>query len=73
MTAERIRNTPIEKKVNFLRSRGLTDHEIQLSLQQAAAIYNDNKHFHVNSPVGHNLLFNAFYCINKYFNCDYFF
>ncbi|VVC44450.1 Peroxisome membrane anchor protein Pex14p, N-terminal [Cinara cedri] len=51
LTAEKIRNTPIEKKVNFLRSRGLTDHEIQLSLQKAAAMYTDTKYSHVNSSL----------------------
>lgn len=59
MIADKIRNTPIERKVNFLRSRGLTEHEIQLSLQKAAAMYNDNQNLYVQTndiPVGNNSL-----------------
>uniref|UniRef100_A0A2H8TKS6 Peroxisomal membrane protein PEX14 n=1 Tax=Melanaphis sacchari TaxID=742174 RepID=A0A2H8TKS6_9HEMI len=33
----------LKKKVNFLRKKGLTDYEIQTSIQRAAAICNDNQ------------------------------
>lgn len=39
-----IQQTPIERKVNFLRSKGLTDHEITVSLQRAAARCNQNSY-----------------------------
>ncbi|XP_025193293.1 peroxisomal membrane protein PEX14-like [Melanaphis sacchari] len=40
---EIVQKMPVEKKVNFLRKKGLTDYEIQTSIQRAAAICNDNQ------------------------------
>lgn len=43
MIAGPVKNMPIDRKVNFLRSKGLTDPEIQVSLQNASALCNQNQ------------------------------
>lgn len=43
-----------EKKCQFLRSKGLTDQEIQESFQRASTICNKNPNFHNNAIVSLN-------------------
>ncbi|KAF0770270.1 peroxisomal membrane protein PEX14-like isoform X1 [Aphis craccivora] len=38
---EKVQKTPVERQVNFLRKKGLTDYEIQVAMQRAAPV-NDN-------------------------------
>lgn len=42
---------PIDRKVNFLRSKGLTDPEIQVSLQNATSLCNQNQDSNVYNAV----------------------
>jgi len=52
---EKVQKTPFEKQVNFLRKKGLTDYEIQLAMQRAAVICNDNSNKQNGEiPVGYN-------------------
>lgn len=43
MVLESIQKMSAERKVNFLRKKGLTDAEIQYSMQKAAMIFYDNQ------------------------------
>lgn len=56
---EKVQKTPFEKQVNFLRKKGLTDYEIQVAMQRAAVICNDNSNKQNGgiplSPVHYNL------------------
>lgn len=38
-----IKNTSMDKRINFLRSKGLTEDEIKLSIKRAAMIFNQNQ------------------------------
>ncbi|XP_060852942.1 peroxisomal membrane protein PEX14-like isoform X1 [Rhopalosiphum padi] len=51
---ETVQKMPVDKKVNFLRKKGLTDYEIQTSIQRAAVIYNDNQNKQNLPPVHYN-------------------
>lgn len=47
MIAKPVQNSNIDRKVNFLRLKGLTDQEIQLSLEKAIMYLNDKKHLNI--------------------------
>lgn len=57
LTNSKVRGTPVLKQVNFLRSKGLTSDEIQVSIDRAATINNKNQKTSINQnqSVSYNL------------------
>lgn len=57
LTNSKVRGTHVLKQVNFLRSKGLTSDEIQVSFDRAATINNQNQKTSINQnqSVSYNL------------------
>jgi len=51
---EKVQKTPVERQVNFLRKKGLTDYEIQVAMQRAAPVNDNPNKQNVGIPLVYN-------------------